>query len=118
MKFEITSLSVTPESYYERKREPFKDATKLYIWTEGETLMENLMNRRSRPHTYYKKEIIPAVMEEIRKKFPKEAEDIINGEWGWRQKCGCSCPCSPGFIQTKNQRGRYSISVNVKFISE
>lgn len=62
MKFKINNVGVDKESYSSRKGEPYKYRSKMYIWTTGETLMENLINRHNRPSTFYKKEVVPAIM--------------------------------------------------------
>ena len=108
----IKSISIQRESYYERNREPFKTKNKMYVWVSGETLIENLENRRNRPHNVYKKEVIPMVMEKMKKKYPKEYKELKDTKWGWRQKCGCSmCPCSPGFVS--DTEGYITIQVEV-----
>lgn len=113
MKFTITNLNIKHESYYSRKGEPYKHSNKLYLWTEGESILENLVNRRNRPVDFYKKEIIPLVMKQIEEQYPEEAKHISKDNWGWRAKCGCSmCPCSPGFV---GNSGQYAISVSIKF---
>ena len=72
---------------------------KMYIFIENENVMDNLVNRRNRPYTEYKKQIIPEVMNIISKKHPEVFERIKDVKWGWDKNCGCSgCPCSPGFI--------------------
>lgn len=115
MKFTITRLNVKYESYSSRKNEPYRSANKLYIWPEGETVLENLVNRRFRPTDFYKKEIIPVVMKQLQEQFPEQAKCIGKENWGWRAKCGCSmCPCSPGFVQASSH-GQITISVSVKF---
>lgn len=118
MKFTIKKLNVRYESYSSRKGEPYKSANKLYIWPTGESILDNLVNRHSRPHDFYKKEVIPVIMKQLQEQFPDEAKYISNDNWGWRAKCGCSmCPCSPGFVQnTPNMT--YTISAEVEFISE
>jgi len=118
MKFTIKKLKINHESYSSRKGEPYKYSNKLYIWTSGETILENLQNRRSRPHDFYKREIIPVVMKQIEEQFPEEAKYLGKENWGWRAKCGCSmCPCSPGFVQS-TPNGFYTIHAEVEFISE
>lgn len=62
--------------------------TRVYIFVKGETVLENLQNRRHRPVTVYKKEIIP----QLKAHFPDGVK------FSWSQKAGCSCGCSPGFI--------------------
>jgi hypothetical protein len=62
-----------------------------YFFLTGESIMENLKNRRNRPQ----------------KEFRKLLNEVLFGELGctphqigritWSQYCGCSCACSPGF---------------------
>lgn len=66
-------------------------APRLYVSVEDETIMENLMNRRSRPYNAYKTLIHGSDLGEI----------IDLSKLSWSQKAGCSCPCSPGFILKK-----------------
>lgn len=63
---------------------------RIYIFPKGESIYENLMNRRQRPHTIYRKEVIPGVLAEMG--LP------ANTKVRWSQYAGCSCPCSPGFV--------------------
>ena len=113
MAFEITSLKAEYEPYHSRKGEPYRQANKLYIWPEGETILENLFNRHNRPSKIWKEEIIPALLVKLSETNPEIYERVKEENWGWRQKCGCSCPCSPGFVG-KND-GQYTISAQVKF---
>lgn len=81
-----------------RKGEPFKKHTKLYVFNNGETILENLVNRRNKPYEVYQKELIPLVLERIKTENPNLFNQINNKKWKWTQSCGCSmCPCSPGF---------------------
>jgi hypothetical protein len=111
LKFEIKKVDVSRTYYHERKNEPFKDYTKMYIFHTGESILDNLQNRRSRPHTIYKKELMPKILEQIKLNYPEVFKEIGNKKWGWRQKCGCSCPCSPGFIAETG--AMYDIFVNI-----
>lgn len=71
---------------YDRLRKP----TTVYVWTKDETVLENLENRRQRPYTIYKKEIMPEVLRQMGlKSFTKIR---------WSQKAGCPCGCSPAFL--------------------
>jgi len=81
----IKSLTHSEIDRRERSRK-----TKVYIWPEGENVIENLQNRRSRPYSVYRKEVIPQVLAELG--IPADARVR------WSQRAGCSCPCSPGFI--------------------
>ena len=69
--------------------------SRLYIDVQGETIMDNLMNRKSRPYQQYK-----ALMPEIFKLLNIEPKPVT-----WSQYAGCSCPCSPGFIIKEDDRG-------------
>jgi hypothetical protein len=61
----------------------------IYVWPKGESLMENLQNRRERPYTAYKKMLQPLFA---------ELGISANAKLAWNQRAGCSCPCSPGFF--------------------
>ena len=116
MNFTITDVNIRGETVFNRYGEPKKKHDKLYIWTTGETIMENLVNRRSRPYDYYKREVIPQLMEKLKEERPKVYDKLKDVKWSWNKNCGCSmCPCSPGFIGDVNRGyGKlYSISVNV-----
>ena len=63
---------------------------RIYVWIKGESILGNLLNRRSRPYNYYKTEIIPTALRALGIDPAKKVN--------WSQKAGCSCPCSPGFI--------------------
>lgn len=77
---------------------------RVFIWPEGESVWENLNNRRDRPHTYYRKAIMPQVLAQLGLS-PERVQ--------WSQKAGCSCPCSPGFI-LKGVRLRGDVHVTIK----
>lgn len=61
---------------------------RIYLFPEGESVLQNLFNRRDRPYNAYR----PLVLEELSKAGFKDA--TIR----WSQKAGCECGCSPGFI--------------------
>lgn len=118
MKFNIKQLSVKQEYYSQRKGEPYRDSNKAYIWTSGETILENLVNRHNRPHKFYQENVLPVILKEVAAKHPDYNISLNAKDWGWRSKCGCRmCPCSPGFVQ-KTGSGTITISAEVEFISE
>jgi hypothetical protein len=118
MKFTIKSVKAEQEYYSSRKGEPYRDCNKAYIWASGESVLDNLMNRYSRPHKFYQKEVLPSILAEVKEKYPDFQLSVDAKDWGWRQKCGCRmCGCSPGFIQKTNS-GTITISAEVEFISE
>ena len=64
--------------------------SRIYIWPEGETIMDNLQNRRTRPYSVFRKQVIPQVLEQLG--WPADTKV------SWSQRAGCQCGCSPGFI--------------------
>lgn len=83
---------------------------RIYVNPEGETLRENMRNRRERPYSIYKKEVLPQLFRVLGITPPKVS---------WSQKAGCRmCPCSPGFI-VPNYDVPYDIHVTVtdKYVS-
>ena len=54
----------------------------------------DLKNRRCRPYTQWKKNLMPLAA----KLIEEETGLIMGSKISWNQKLGCSfCPCSPGF---------------------
>lgn len=92
-------IEVRPVSVKSRQGERNWMAPKIYVHHSNETIIENLQNRRSRPYTTYKKELLPVVMEHIKHSHPHLHDRLKNATWSWDKYCGCSmCPCSPGFV--------------------
>ena len=67
----------------------------IHIFLSGETLYQNLMNRRVRPYTTYRKEILPEVFKQL--KWPADTKV------GWSQRYYCQCGCSPCFVVKDNR---------------
>lgn len=67
---------------------------RIYISVEGESLLENLIERHSRPVELFRRFAKNAV-ERI-----TEGTDTSYLRLNWSQHAGCSCRCSPGFIVT------------------
>ena len=88
MTIKTSSIEINPRGNVDYKE--WVKQTRIYIWPQGESVLQNLENRRQRPYTTYKKEVIPAVLE----KMGMPADTKLR----WSQYAGCSCPCSPGFI--------------------
>ena len=116
MNFTIDKVNVIKETPFGRSGEPKKKHDKIYIWLTDSSVLENLINRRNRPYEDYRREVIPQLMETLKKEQPNVYEVLKDVKWSWNQNCGCSmCPCSPGFVGNVN-RGYdtvYSISVEV-----
>ena len=64
--------------------------TRVYIWPGNESILDQMTTRLCRPHTIWRKEIMPKVLQELGLPLDTEVK--------WSQYAGCSCPCSPGFI--------------------
>ena len=77
------------KAYREAQQRMFKPSM-IYVWPEGESIYENLQNRRQRPYTVYKKEVLPQVFRAMGLPSYTKAR--------WSQKAGCPCGCSPAFI--------------------
>jgi hypothetical protein len=75
--------------------------SRLYFDFKGETVMDNLRNRRSRPEEYLKS-LLPEIFKHYNIK-PVRAK--------WSQYAGCKCPCSPGFILYGTHGKNYSVTV-------
>ena len=80
---EIANVKVNPQDGRYTK-------TRIYVFPTGESVMENLVNRRARPHSVYRKEVLPKLFAQL----GWDAGTKVK----WSQYAGCSCPCSPGFI--------------------
>jgi hypothetical protein len=118
LNFTIKTHDIRIETEFNRDNEPKKKFDKIYIWIAKETIIENLINRRNRPYTNYKKEVIPQLMKRLKKESPKVYENLKDVKWGWNKNCGCTmCPCSPGFVGNVRKdypNNVYTIHVDVK----
>jgi len=98
---------VSARSSHNKPSESYKKS-RIYIFIDGENVMENLQNRRDRPYEFYKKEILS--LPEVQALFPIETKDI---KFKWSQKAGCSCGCSPGFMVEGWTGSEYFITVKI-----
>lgn len=75
------------------RRQFFNGDTHVHVHIKSESVLDDLKNRRTRPYTTWKKELLP-----IAAKLIETETGLIMGEKPrWNQRLGCSCPCSPGF---------------------
>lgn len=72
--------------------------TRVYVWRDDETITENIINRRFRPHRQWRKDVLPKVFSELGLAEGTRAR--------WSQYAGCSCGCSPAFILDINLMNR------------
>lgn len=85
--------------YHQRK-------TRIYINEKEMSLIENIMTRKLRPYTIYRKEFLPNIIEQLN--LPKDTKVK------WSQFAGCtSCPCSPGFIVEGDFEKEVFVSVSM-----
>lgn len=89
------------------KRDSRQAEVRIYIWPKKETVMDNLVNRHSRPYKDWK-----PLAEEALAKVTNVAVKDNPYKIGWSQKAGCNCGCSPGFI-VRGLREYYDIHVDV-----
>lgn len=67
-----------------------KVKSRVYVCPRGETVIDNIMKRRSRPINDYRSA--------ARSALSHIGVDLTKVEMKWSQKAGCSCGCSPGFV--------------------
>lgn len=104
-KRERTMEPTTPggPSWLKRHRAYHKHP-RLHIFVSGETLIENIQNRKSRPHQIYRA-VLPAIFKQVG--LPEDTKA------SWSQYAGCTCPCSPGFV-LKDNYDHFDIYVDIK----
>jgi hypothetical protein len=79
----------------------YKETTRIYLSYPLESIMDNIINRRSRPW----KALKPLIEAELR-------DAGYTGRVRWSKHAGCKmCPCSPGFVLDTNLD--YSAPVDV-----
>jgi hypothetical protein len=78
--------------------------TRLYLWPEGEDVIENfLVGRHTRPVSLYRL-ALPVIFKELQ---------IGPYKAVWSRTAGCSCGCSPAFVL--DARLGYDIYATVKY---
>ncbi len=84
---------------------------RVYVDLDGESVLENLRNRRDRPYSVYKKEVLPTLFRLLG--LP------VATKMSWSQKAGCRmCPCSPGFVvQSRDIPYDVWVTVTDKYVS-
>jgi hypothetical protein len=104
----VSKVTVRNRSHRERKNRGV-----IYVSIQGETIIQNIVERKCRPHTEYRK-MMPQAIEILKAQgFINEdvkAEDV---KLSWSQYAGCSCPCSPGFIVTSHHLHRKDVWMTI-----
>ena len=89
---------------HEVRRLQSRSKTRVFVWPKGESIMENLQNRRNRPHTAMKPFALRAA----------EALGVQVESISWSQNAGCSCGCSPGFVVKGDHRPGFDVHVTLE----
>ena len=86
---EIVEVKTVPISRESQRMGRIKP--RVYFWIEDYNPIVEMMSgeRYNTPHKYFRK-LMPNILAEVG--LPKDRS------FGWSQKAGCSCGCSPGFI--------------------
>ena len=90
-----------------RTQREFSAKPRAYIFQEGESILENLANRRNRPVKLYRAYLEHALM----------VVGQPDATAYWNQKAGCNCGCSPGFI-INNASGKFDLFITVKYVRD
>jgi hypothetical protein len=84
-------LDVITRPINHNPRARYRAKTRVYIYPKGETVIENLINRRSRPIGEYRRV--------LREGLTQIGVDLSRIDYRWSQKAGCGCGrCGAGFI--------------------
>lgn len=78
----------------------FNARTRVYVSPKGETVLQNLTNRRDRPTADYRKAVV-------------ELYPDFKGNMTWSQTAGCGCGCSPAFILDRTMRNEDGNPIDV-----
>ena len=86
MELKVTEYKERPFPHNDRRT-----ASRIYVWPKGETILQNLINRRARPNREYHEAVVVELM--------RRGVDMSRIKLKWSKHAGCTmCPCSPGFI--------------------
>ena len=65
---------------------------RFYFWHQSDTVLSDLtrrINGVSRPYRFYRREVLPTLVEVLA---------LGDTKFKWSSWAGCWCPCTPGFI--------------------
>lgn len=88
MNLKVAAVHVRPIE--NRFRGGRKVKSRIYVWPKGETVLDNMINRRSRP--------IAAFRSMAYRAMSGMGVDVTKLEVKWSLRAGCACGCSPGFV--------------------
>jgi hypothetical protein len=76
------------------------------VYVNEESIMENLIYRKSRPTKIYR-DIINQVREQIQEEYKIDLSEFV-----WNQRAFCSCGCSPAFLVLSDRGWNIRITVS------
>ena len=87
---------------------------RIFIFHDDETILDDLVNRFSRPSAFYKKEILPLFLDKIKVESPDVYKKVKDTKWLWNKLAGCTCGCSPGFVGNTKDNIEFFVTINNK----
>jgi len=96
-----TSFKIGKVTFILKEKQGVKP--RIYMMPQGETIIENLKNRRNRPVAEFK-----ILAHSVINSTPAAGASL-----SWSQKAGCSCGCSPAFIVDSGVDYKYDIFIGV-----
>lgn len=87
----MKSLEVRNRTLHSANARDYNKAPRVYVWPEGETILDNLANRKTRPYNEFRKLVEQPALAAL-------GLNSTTHKLAWSQYAGCSCPCSPGFV--------------------
>lgn len=87
--YKVGDRWIQPRGYMSTTRRSYDAKPRLYVWVDGENMLENFAYRENRPSKLYRK-FLPEIFATLG--LPADTKAT------WSQKAGCGCGCSPGFI--------------------
>lgn len=111
MTFTIENIKVTKADYASDGQKWNAVGTRsgratISVDIKDESLMDNLVYRKSRPTKIYRD-----IINQVRAQITDEYE-IDLSEFVWNQKAFCSCGCSPAFLVLSDRGWNISITVS------
>lgn len=95
----------SPMGWRPQDRREYNAKARMYFHPVGESIIENLMERRNRPVDLYR-----SVMPEVIAAAGLHPDTKVV----WSQTAGCGCGCSPGFVV--KDHSRFDVWVDVEMI--
>lgn len=105
---------IVVETNPSREGQMNKFKQRIFFFPHNESVWENMVKRNVRPYKLYKEELIPMLIKNLKTENKKVYKLLKDVKWSWKQKCGCDCGCSPGFIGEPTDNQYVDITVSYK----